>query len=98
VSCSKEEKTKGINSKHEIPAFAEAATRRQAKFETISNDQIIDVRNKQKFREFEFWKFGFVSDFDIRISNLKYAAIYLGSSNEHHRMHQTGDRGRSGED
>jgi hypothetical protein len=28
-----------LNSKHEIPAFAEAASRRQAKFETISNDQ-----------------------------------------------------------
>jgi hypothetical protein len=28
-----------INPKHEIPAFAEAASRRQAKFETISNDQ-----------------------------------------------------------
>jgi hypothetical protein len=26
-------------SKHEIPAFAEAASRRQAKLETISNDQ-----------------------------------------------------------
>jgi len=29
-----------INPKHEIPAFAEAASRRQAKFETNSNDQI----------------------------------------------------------
>jgi hypothetical protein len=24
----------------------------------------------REFREFEFWKFGFVSDFDIRISDL----------------------------
>jgi len=28
-----------LNPKREIPAFAEAASRRQAKFETISNDQ-----------------------------------------------------------
>jgi hypothetical protein len=28
-----------LNPKHEIPAFAEAASRRQAKFETMSNDQ-----------------------------------------------------------
>jgi hypothetical protein len=36
-----------LNLKHEIPAFAEAASRRQAKFETISNDQILNVRNKK---------------------------------------------------
>jgi hypothetical protein len=44
---------RGLNPKHEIPAFAEAAPRRQAKFETISNDQILNVPNK-KFREFGF--------------------------------------------
>jgi hypothetical protein len=36
-----------LNPKHEIPAFAEAASRRQAKFETISNDQISNVPNKR---------------------------------------------------
>jgi len=30
----------GLNPKREIPAFAEAAPRRQAKLETISNNQI----------------------------------------------------------
>jgi hypothetical protein len=51
-----------LNPKHEIPAFAEAASRRQAKFETMLNDKISNVRNKNKFKTFEFWKFGFVSD------------------------------------
>jgi hypothetical protein len=35
-----------LNPKHEIPAFAEAATRRQAKFETIPNDQNSNVPKK----------------------------------------------------
>jgi hypothetical protein len=39
------------NTKHEVPAFAEAASRRQAKFETISNDQISNVQNKLRFWE-----------------------------------------------
>jgi len=43
-----------INPKHEIPAFAEAASRRQAQFETISNDQIPNVQNKKSFRKFKF--------------------------------------------
>jgi hypothetical protein len=36
-----------LNTKLEIPAFAEAAPRRQAKLETISNDQISNVPNKR---------------------------------------------------
>jgi hypothetical protein len=36
-----------LNPKHEIPAFAEAASRRQAKLETISNHQISNVPNKR---------------------------------------------------
>ena len=35
----------------------------------MSNDQILNVQNKQKFGKFEFRKFEFVSDFDIWISN-----------------------------
>jgi len=35
-----------LNPNLEIPAFAEAASRRQAKFETISNDRISNVQNK----------------------------------------------------
>jgi hypothetical protein len=58
-----------LNPKHEIPAFAEAASRRQAKFETISNCP------NAKFKPIDLQKFGhldlgFVSDFGIRISNL----------------------------
>jgi hypothetical protein len=40
-----------LNSKHEIPAFAEAASRRQAKFETISNNQMSNVQNKSRVWE-----------------------------------------------
>jgi hypothetical protein len=35
-----------LNSKHEIPAFAEAASRRQAKFETNTNVQNTNVQRK----------------------------------------------------
>jgi hypothetical protein len=34
------------NAKHEIPAYAEAASRRQAKFETNSNDQNPNDQNE----------------------------------------------------
>jgi len=52
-----------LNPKHEIPAFAEAASRKQAKLETIQMTKF------QMFKKFEFLKFGFVSNFDIRISD-----------------------------
>ena len=56
-----------INPKHEIPAFAEAASRRQANFKTISN-----IQNTKAFLfgSFKHLVTGFVLDFDIRISNL----------------------------
>jgi hypothetical protein len=38
-----------LNPKHEIPAFAEAASRRQAKLETISNVQ------NSKYQNFFLW-------------------------------------------
>ena len=41
---------RGPNSKHQIPAFAEAASRRQAKFETSTNVQNPNFRNEEKFR------------------------------------------------
>jgi len=49
--------------------LAGGASRRQAKFETILNDR------NPKFKTVLFWKFGylklgFVSDLDIRISDL----------------------------
>jgi hypothetical protein len=52
-----------------IPNFKIPATGRQVKFETNSNDR------NPKLRILPFWKFenlnfGFVSSFDIRISNL----------------------------
>jgi len=52
--------------KHEIPAFAGAASRRQANFETNSNNQNTKLIT---FWKFENSKLGFVSDFDIRISD-----------------------------
>jgi len=41
---------------------------RNSKFETISNHQISN--GQDKFKTFGFRKFEFVSDFDIRISDL----------------------------
>jgi hypothetical protein len=43
---------------------------RNPNFEIISNDLSSNVSNK-RLRGFEFWKFEFVSDFGIRISDLK---------------------------
>ena len=48
---------------------------RNPKFETISNNQIPNARNKQEFKKIEFREFGFVSGFDIRISD--FLATYL---------------------
>ena len=71
-----------LNPKHEIPAFAEAASRRQAKFETNTNVQRFETQNDSLsvprsaglffslFETFGFGSFEFVSDFDIRISSL----------------------------
>ncbi|OGQ06666.1 MAG: hypothetical protein A2026_00775 [Deltaproteobacteria bacterium RBG_19FT_COMBO_46_12] len=60
-----------LNSKHEIPAFAEAASRRQAKFETNSNDQNSNFYTEESnmFGKFDNLNLGFVSKFDIRISD-----------------------------
>ena len=60
--------------KHEIPAFAEAASRRQAKFETNSNDQNSKLK-RFSFLKFENLNLEFVSDFDIRISNFLPAEL-----------------------
>jgi len=72
----------GINPKHEIPAFAEAATRRQAKLETIANDQNSKFETDQLKTFLKFGHLNFegilrqaqdgersrtISDFDIRI-------------------------------
>jgi hypothetical protein len=37
-----------------------------------------NVQNEQKFKTFGFWKFGFISDFDIRISNFIIPQNFLG--------------------
>jgi hypothetical protein len=58
-----------LNSKHEIPAFAEAAPRRQAKLETSTNSQNPNDPN-EKVLNLDNWKFEFISSFDIRISDL----------------------------
>ena len=34
-------------------------------------------KKKKSFKKFEFWKFEFVSDFDIRISNFFNAKAHL---------------------
>jgi hypothetical protein len=62
---------KVVNSKHEIPAFAEAASRRQAKFETISIYQNSNSGKRGVFGTFDYSNLGFVSDFDIRISDFR---------------------------
>jgi hypothetical protein len=54
----------------------------QAKFETNSNFQNLNVlRNPRMFRKFGHLNFRFVSDLDIRISNLR--GIYGTSSIDH---------------
>jgi hypothetical protein len=49
---------------------------RNPKFETSSNDQMLNVFEIKKFRTFEFWKFEFVSSFDIWISDFSNSAYY----------------------